>query len=187
MTITDIAEKQAEERKREKRLVHLTNSLSHDFIETLKAKNEAEKKQDEHIIKSFLDFVFFIEHKEIGEVHETLLHRFFMEYVPEKVAIDKDQHKIMPELISKFCAFLDTHHYIKNAAPLVEAIKEINRDFQKIKISTPKTAGEKKDEKAKRELLTDKAKGPQAIVGRNDPCPCGSGKKFKKCCGKNLG
>lgn len=23
-------------------------------------------------------------------------------------------------------------------------------------------------------------------IGRNDPCPCGSGKKFKKCCGKNL-
>ena len=21
-------------------------------------------------------------------------------------------------------------------------------------------------------------------VGRNDPCPCGSGKKFKKCCGQ---
>jgi preprotein translocase subunit SecA len=24
--------------------------------------------------------------------------------------------------------------------------------------------------------------GPK--VGRNDPCPCGSGKKFKQCCGK---
>ncbi|MBQ7822482.1 MAG: SEC-C domain-containing protein, partial [Clostridia bacterium] len=22
-----------------------------------------------------------------------------------------------------------------------------------------------------------------AKVGRNDPCPCGSGKKYKKCCG----
>nr|WP_081587592.1 SEC-C metal-binding domain-containing protein [Paraglaciecola arctica] len=22
-------------------------------------------------------------------------------------------------------------------------------------------------------------------VGRNDPCPCGNGRKFKKCCGKN--
>lgn len=22
-------------------------------------------------------------------------------------------------------------------------------------------------------------------VGRNDPCPCGSGGKFKKCCGKH--
>jgi len=34
---------------------------------------------------------------------------------------------------------------------------------------------------------TEKAKpvrsGPK--VGRNDPCPCGSGKKFKHCCGKN--
>ena len=27
-------------------------------------------------------------------------------------------------------------------------------------------------------------KGPK--IGRNDPCPCGSGKKYKKCCGKNL-
>jgi preprotein translocase subunit SecA len=25
--------------------------------------------------------------------------------------------------------------------------------------------------------------GPK--VGRNDPCPCGSGKKYKFCCGKN--
>jgi len=25
----------------------------------------------------------------------------------------------------------------------------------------------------------------EAKVGRNDPCPCGSGKKFKKCCGAN--
>ncbi|NGX59311.1 MAG: hypothetical protein KR126chlam3_00459 [Chlamydiae bacterium] len=24
-------------------------------------------------------------------------------------------------------------------------------------------------------------------VGRNDPCPCGSGKKFKKCCEQRLG
>ena len=23
---------------------------------------------------------------------------------------------------------------------------------------------------------------PQKKIGRNDPCPCGSGKKFKKCC-----
>ena len=27
---------------------------------------------------------------------------------------------------------------------------------------------------------------PYANVGRNDPCPCGSGKKFKKCHGQNL-
>ncbi|MCL5056622.1 MAG: preprotein translocase subunit SecA [Actinobacteria bacterium] len=26
----------------------------------------------------------------------------------------------------------------------------------------------------------------EAKVGRNDPCPCGSGKKYKKCCGREL-
>lgn len=43
-----------------------------------------------------------------------------------------------------------------------------------------------------RELYRDyrdrkfKQDGPAAIpgkIGRNDPCPCGSGKKYKKCCG----
>jgi SWIM/SEC-C metal-binding protein len=28
------------------------------------------------------------------------------------------------------------------------------------------------------------AKAP-SIAGRNDPCPCGSGRKYKKCCGMN--
>ena len=30
---------------------------------------------------------------------------------------------------------------------------------------------------------TEKRETPK--VGRNDPCPCGSGKKYKKCCGRN--
>jgi preprotein translocase subunit SecA len=25
---------------------------------------------------------------------------------------------------------------------------------------------------------------PSQKIGRNDPCPCGNGKKFKQCCGK---
>lgn len=29
-----------------------------------------------------------------------------------------------------------------------------------------------------------KSNNTNVQVGRNDPCPCGSGKKYKKCCGK---
>jgi SWIM/SEC-C metal-binding protein len=29
-----------------------------------------------------------------------------------------------------------------------------------------------------------KTKIAEKNVGRNEPCPCGSGKKYKKCCGK---
>lgn len=42
-----------------------------------------------------------------------------------------------------------------------------------------------------RKRLTLEQKRSRTIVkgqkiGRNDPCPCGSGKKYKKCCGANL-
>lgn len=45
-----------------------------------------------------------------------------------------------------------------------------------------------------RAAATAPQQGPQPVkqivnetpkVGRNEPCPCGSGKKYKKCCGKN--
>ena len=31
-------------------------------------------------------------------------------------------------------------------------------------------------------ILHGKDKKQKKKIGRNDPCPCGSGKKFKKCC-----
>jgi len=36
-----------------------------------------------------------------------------------------------------------------------------------------------------RELSSDGTPATEGKVGRNDPCPCGSGKKYKKCCGQN--
>ena len=35
------------------------------------------------------------------------------------------------------------------------------------------------------EKVVKQIKLDQPKVGRNDPCPCGSGKKYKKCCGVN--
>lgn len=33
-------------------------------------------------------------------------------------------------------------------------------------------------------IITTTVKREGAKIGRNDPCPCGSGKKYKKCCGR---
>jgi hypothetical protein len=41
----------------------------------------------------------------------------------------------------------------------------------------------RKDLYKKQKISGTVVKGPK--VGRNDPCPCGSGKKYKKCCGSN--
>jgi len=43
------------------------------------------------------------------------------------------------------------------------------------------------DFKDQNDLFYDSSNGPMITekkVGRNEPCPCGSGKKYKKCCGK---
>lgn len=41
----------------------------------------------------------------------------------------------------------------------------------------------RKDLYKKQKLSGTVVKGKK--IGRNDPCPCGSGKKYKQCCGKN--
>ena len=59
----------------------------------------------------------------------------------------------------------------------------LKAELQKVPVRRP-AVEEKKD------LVTNQ-EGPAAprraakTVGRNDPCPCGSGKKYKKCCGRN--
>ncbi|MFW5999546.1 MAG: preprotein translocase subunit SecA [Halanaerobiaceae bacterium] len=47
----------------------------------------------------------------------------------------------------------------------------------------------RKQEAEKKKLKTNKKKQHTTVVkpdepGRNDPCPCGSGKKYKRCCGR---
>ncbi len=45
------------------------------------------------------------------------------------------------------------------------------------------------DAETRKRLALEQKKSKTVIkgekIGRNDPCPCGSGKKYKKCCGKD--
>lgn len=47
--------------------------------------------------------------------------------------------------------------------------------------------GELLSEERRKELYWEQKKSGTVVkekkIGRNDPCPCGSGKKYKKCCG----
>ena len=54
---------------------------------------------------------------------------------------------------------------------------EIKQNIERKEVSKDKITNDGKDAvKAKPKKVTK--------VGRNDPCPCGSGKKYKQCCGK---
>jgi uncharacterized protein YecA (UPF0149 family) len=60
-------------------------------------------------------------------------------------------------------------------------------DLARRRLSTEEVEAE---EAALQKAKEERARNPDkyrlhaaAGIGRNDPCPCGSGKKFKKCCG----
>ncbi len=67
-----------------------------------------------------------------------------------------------------------------------DATKFINRaqikdNLQREAVLKPVSthSGKEEDTRRRRQAVSTK-------VGRNEPCPCGSGKKYKNCCGKNL-
>jgi hypothetical protein len=71
-----------------------------------------------------------------------------------------------------------------------EVVSQAMQELQEEWLQTPREAleGRKPAEMLEGGRLfpakveTFRREGPK--VGRNDPCPCGSGRKFKKCCGK---
>ena len=65
----------------------------------------------------------------------------------------------------------------------IEADSEISLkiDFEKLYFNMLSVEKRKEIEKAYKKTKTVVK---EKTVGRNDACPCGSGKKYKKCCGK---
>lgn len=101
-----------------------------------------------------------------------------------------------------FMGFLDGINTSLNKANDLEKIKEntaidLDIDFEKLFFnmlkanaehlySLPQWDGVLSEEKRKeivKEFKRSKTVHKEKEPGRNDPCPCGSGKKYKKCCG----
>ena len=68
----------------------------------------------------------------------------------------------------------------ENTARMILCLTKKAPDTQRVQIANPIMASAS-GEIAKKKITVVKG----SKVGRNDPCPCGSGKKYKKCCGAN--
>ena len=86
--------------------------------------------------------------------------RFFMKYIDPPIKLS-DSHPEAHKLLVEVCQ---------------ERGKIINEAIEK---GEPKPKFETVIFKHKTKPVKAETK-----IGRNDPCPCGSGKKFKKCCGR---
>ncbi len=74
--------------------------------------------------------------------------------------------------------------FIENNDPEFEPAEDIEQRLDEAAAQLPRTI------LLLRKIAQLRANRPSAMtirtkVGRNDPCPCGSGKKYKRCCGSN--
>ncbi len=70
----------------------------------------------------------------------------------------------------------DRRHRRKNILTMAERYKHVTETWASYNEDNNNESGFDPDD----EEFIPKVKG--AKIGRNDPCPCGSGKKYKKCC-----
>ncbi len=79
--------------------------------------------------------------------------------------------RIDQEAISTFYKLTIAHHLAESEPP------PLPQDVEFIHGEVEKPTDEKVKQKKQQPVRA------QATTGRNEPCPCGSGKKYKKCCG----
>ena len=88
-------------------------------------------------------------------------------YIPQLARLKKE----FPDLYALHKNFFDEAMRTHNPEKMM---RERDKQLSKLEGSNHDFEDEEKPEPIRR--ITPK-------VGRNDPCPCGSGKKYKKCCG----
>ncbi len=69
----------------------------------------------------------------------------------------------------------------KTVRMILSAVPRASQPIKRVQVANPLTAGFEGGVNKTARVTIKKA--PAEKVGRNDPCPCGSGKKYKNCCG----
>ncbi len=100
-----------------------------------------------------------------GDLDEPAVHLGLMTGVA-RLGLSPEARAAAPRLVGAFLEFLETEGRLSGGGKLGAYAGVLTAAFE---------------EAAKPEGTPFKK--PGAPLGRNDPCPCGSGKKYKKCCG----
>jgi preprotein translocase subunit SecA len=169
----------------------LLDIFSNDFKDDFEFMEKALKKKDELGKEEFSKFL----RRKYLEVIDTLWvdHLNVMDHLKSAVSLQaygqkdpvieykreakKQFEGIFDEILEKVkkaITFLDTEYMIKSMTVASKIQKQAEMAIA--------NSGKNEDgQKAKGKTVI---KTEQEKVGRNEPCPCGSGKKYKNCCGR---
>ena len=141
-------------------------------------KLETSPEDQRRVAAAFLAVCY----EEIGKAPHLLdgqdMHAALGHCVPGRLKRKDPLAEEVPPILHALVEHLTEEHVLAHAFEIRAAIESTRGEF----IETVRTGNNPHHHGGpKQETVVHKA----AKLGRNDPCFCGSGKKFKKCCGKN--
>lgn len=173
---------------------------------------EEQKQESEFVITSFTEYMYSYHCLRPEEWNEFEIEECCLYTLPRKVVADESCFRSIAPVLVAFFDFLGEKKILKDAQQLKRVVEKIGKQIIKnakdpknwgigkslsmdmkeagvditneqeiadfITVYNQKMLSEQKN-KPSRTSRTEKQK-----IRRNDPCHCGSGKKYKKCCGK---
>jgi hypothetical protein len=165
--------------------------------------NETAKENAGFGIGVFTDYIYEYEEQKPDEWDSYGLESCCLHTLPRKVTADDDFQKVLAKVLEAYFLFLDEKKFIKNGKILARKVMKIENDIIEA-FDNPSNWGMAKSYmmganengvditdqndlnrymiEYNKNILANSTSSPK--VGRNAPCPCGSGKKYKRCCGK---
>ncbi|NPV91062.1 MAG: hypothetical protein HPY50_09860 [Firmicutes bacterium] len=166
--------------------------------------NTSQREESGFIIDVFADLMYGYFLLEPSEWTPAALEECCLDLLPRKVSADLSFYTGVEPVLSGFFGFLQAKGYITDAPRLISQLKKVSGKMieiadnpdkwgpaKQIVMGAKKAGVDFKDSKEldsyvqmfnsmqRENIITLAAK---VKIGRNDPCPCGSGKKYKKCC-----
>lgn len=177
------------------------------FIESLKGSYDENFQGDVgFLIDNLYEFLRDYYGLTLEDIDTDLLEEYLMDFFPRKVTADEEFVRKVPDILILFFKFAGERGDIEEEE-LIDTVESLRKEFIKAALD-PRNFGpakafatamleagvdiEDKDQvdafmAMYNQMLAQQMpiKREEPKVGRNDPCPCGSGKKYKKCCGKS--
>jgi len=175
---------------------------------------EEQKRESEFVVISFAEYMYSYHGLTPEEWDEVGIEECCLYTLPRKISADEPYYRSIAPVLAAFFAFLGGKELLKNTQQLIRRVEKIDKQIiknardprnwgmAKSFVMAAKDAGvDIANEEEMEEFMTfynlqilSKLKDDEKLgstpeskkpkIGRNDPCACGSGKKYKKCCGK---
>ncbi|MCM8760350.1 MAG: SEC-C metal-binding domain-containing protein [Candidatus Omnitrophica bacterium] len=183
------------------------DKFSEEITEKIKAYYQKKKKEagpyiaeiQKIIMLQVIDSRWKAHLRAIDEIREGIGLRAYAQKDP-LLAYKHEGYQVFQEMLFMIKREILSHLFRVKIAetPAIERRKThpVNVSYNHKKLQQFDTE-QKRAEETERNRVTVHTKIPEYYakpvpyiagkkIGRNDPCPCGSGKKYKKCCGKNV-